>query len=51
MNHDLGCDCHSCMTLVWAAICKSDNGSFFFTEAELYELAVQLAAQEAPDVA
>jgi hypothetical protein len=51
LNHEPGCDCESCMTLVWAAISTGQDGARFFTEAELYKMAAQMAAQEPPSVA
>ena len=39
MPHNPGCDCQSCMAMVQATIARNADGSPFFSEEELYNLA------------
>lgn len=45
-HHALGCDCASCMAMVQAALAKNTDGTPFFTVAEMYLMADQIATQE-----
>ncbi len=42
----MGCDCASCMAMVQAALAKNTDGTPFFTVAEMYLMADQIATQE-----
>ena len=39
MPHNPGCDCQSCMAMVQATIATNPDGTPFFSEEELYNLA------------